>query len=88
MALNGVNGIKREYIAQMQFSMWVTGLSAWNFVNYDPRMPAGKEIVHVLVEQDAEYMKRFDDLIPEFIERMDADLKTLGIKFGNQWRNI
>ncbi|MDE9540231.1 lambda exonuclease family protein [Xenorhabdus bovienii] len=88
MALRGVDGIKREYIAQMQFSMWVTGLSAWNFVNYDPRMPAGKEIVHVLVEQDAEYMKRFDDLIPEFIERMDADLKTLGIKFGNQWRNI
>ncbi|MDE9463583.1 lambda exonuclease family protein [Xenorhabdus bovienii] len=88
MALNGVNGIKREYIAQMQFSMWVTGLSAWNFVNYDPRMPAGKEIVHVLVERDAEYMKQFDELIPEFIERMDANLKTLGIKFGNQWRNI
>ncbi|MCP9270305.1 YqaJ viral recombinase family protein [Xenorhabdus sp. XENO-1] len=85
MALNGVDGIKREYIAQMQFSMWVTGLSAWNFVNYDPRMPAEKEIVHVLVERDVEYMKQFDELIPQFVERMDVHLETLGIEFGNQW---
>ncbi|WP_237388039.1 lambda exonuclease family protein [Xenorhabdus sp. Sc-CR9] len=86
MALNGVNGIKREYMAQMQFSMWVTGLPAWHFINYDPRMPAGKEIVRVLVEQDPECASQFDDLIPEFIERMNAHLKTLGIEFGNQWK--
>ncbi|MFU2148987.1 YqaJ viral recombinase family protein, partial [Hafnia paralvei] len=34
--VNGV--IKPEYIAQCQYSMWVTGASGWYFANYDPRM--------------------------------------------------
>ncbi len=31
-------------------------------------------------------MQQFDELIPEFIEKMDDALKEVGFKFGDQWR--
>lgn len=85
LALNGIKAMKREYTAQVQYSMWVTNKDVWHFSNYDPRMPGGKEIVHIPVERDEKMMEKFDELIPEFIEKMDAGLSKLGIKFGNQW---
>ncbi len=85
LALNGIDAMKKEYVAQVQYSMWVTGKDIWHFANFDPRMPAGKEIAYFLVERDEKMMKEFDELVPEFIEVMDQGLNKLGIKFGNQW---
>lgn len=85
LALNGIKAMKKEYTAQVQYSMWVTNKDVWHFSNYDPRMPGGKEIVHIPVERDEKMMEKFDELIPEFIEKMDAGLRKLDIKFGNQW---
>ena len=76
--------IKPEYIKQIQFSMWVTGLSKWYFCSYDPRFnkfPLGiREI-----QTDKEMQERFDKEVPEFIFEMDALLKQSGIKWGEQW---
>lgn len=85
LALNGIDAMKKEYVAQVQYSMWVTGKDIWHFANFDPRMPAGKEIAYFPVERDEKMMKEFDELVPEFIEVMDQGLNKLGIKFGNQW---
>ncbi|HFU3228468.1 TPA: lambda exonuclease family protein [Proteus mirabilis] len=85
LALNGIKAMKKEYTAQVQYSMWVTNKDVWHFSNYDPRMPGGKEIVHIQVERDEKMMEKFAELIPEFIEKMDAGLNKLGIQFGNQW---
>ncbi|MBD2827126.1 YqaJ viral recombinase family protein [Xenorhabdus sp. 5] len=86
LALNGINAMKKEYIAQVQYSMWITGKSVWHFANYDPRMPGGKEIVHMPIYRNEDMMKEFDEQIPEFIEKMDEGLNKLGVEFGNQWR--
>ena len=80
----GFDAIKYYYMAQVQFSMWVTGKDAWYFANYDPRMKR-EGIHHVLVERDQDYMKKFDDMVPEFIEKMDLSLSEIGFKFGEQW---
>lgn len=85
LALNGIKAMKKEYTAQVQYSMWVTNKDVWHFSNYDPRMPGGKEIVHIQVERDEKMMEKFDELIPEFIEKMDEGLNKLDIQFGNQW---
>lgn len=83
--LNGFDGIKADYMAQVQFSMWVTGKDGWHFANYDPRMK--REGIHsVIVERDPEFIARFEDNVPEFIERMDEKLKELGFEFGEQWQ--
>jgi hypothetical protein len=65
--------------------MWVTGKDAWFFANYDPRMRR-EGIHHVIVERDPEFMAKFDDMVPDFIEKMDQALEVVGFSFGDQWR--
>lgn len=83
--LGGFDAIKSAYMAQVQFSMWVTGKDAWFFANYDPRMKR-EGIHHVVVERDEKYMAEFDEMVPEFIEKMDEALAEIGFVFGEQWR--
>ncbi|MDU5747800.1 MAG: YqaJ viral recombinase family protein [Haemophilus parainfluenzae] len=83
--LGGFDAIKSEYMAQVQFSMWVTGKDAWYFANYDPRMKR-EGIHHVIVERDEKFMADFEEMVPEFIEKMDESLAAIGFSFGDQWR--
>ena len=69
----------------VQYSMWVTRKDARYFANYDPRMK--REGLHyVVVERDENYMASFDEMVPEFIEKMDEALAEIGFVFGEQWR--
>lgn len=83
--LGGFDAIKSAYMAQVQYSMWITGRDAWYFANYDPRMKR-EGIHHVVVERDEKYMSDFSQMVPEFIEKMDEALAEIGFKFGEQWR--
>jgi len=83
--LGGFDAIKSDYMAQVQYSMWVANKDAWYFANYDPRMRR-EGIHHVIVERDPEFMGKFDDMVPEFIEKMDEALAEVGFAFGDQWR--
>lgn len=83
--LGGFEAIKSAYMAQVQFSMWVTGKDAWYFSNYDPRMRR-EGLHHVIVERDEKYMEDFTEAVPEFIEKMDMALAEIGFTFGEQWR--
>lgn len=84
--LGGFDAIKSDYMAQVQFSMWVTGKDGWHFANWDPRMK--REGLHgVIVERDDKYMNKFNETVPEFIEKMDESLSVIGFEFGEQWRN-
>ena len=84
--LNGK--IKPEYIVQVQFSMWVTGWSYWNFCSYDNRMRGSiNNRLHVIkIERDEKMMRQFDEKIPAFISKMDEALNKLGFAFGDQWK--
>lgn len=83
--LGGFDAIKSAYMAQVQYSMWVTGKDAWFFANYDPRMKR-EGIHHVVVERDEKFMEEFDRHVPDFIEKMDLALAEIGFTFGDQWR--
>ncbi|WP_440864579.1 lambda exonuclease family protein [Symbiopectobacterium purcellii] len=83
--LGGLDAVKSMYMAQVQFSMWVTGKDAWYFANYDPRMKR-EGIHHVVIERDETYMSDFNEMVPDFIEKMDLSLNEIGFKFGEQWR--
>ncbi|RTP29348.1 exonuclease, partial [Enterobacter hormaechei] len=43
-------------------------------------------IHHVVVERDPQYMTDFNEMVPEFIEKMDEALAEIGFTFGEQWR--
>ncbi|EET3060497.1 exonuclease [Escherichia coli] len=41
---------------------------------------------YVVIERDENYMASFDEMVPEFIEKMDEALAEIGFVFGEQWR--
>lgn len=82
--LGGFDAIKSEYMAQIQYSLWVSGKDAWYFANYDPRMKR-EGLHHVVVERDQKFMEEFDEMVPEFIGKMDESLAEIGFVFGEQW---
>lgn len=79
--------IKPAYQWQYQYAMRVTGADEWDFVQYDPRMKTKPQKI-LTVKIDPEKQKKFDDMVPQFIEDMDAMLKKLGVTFGDQWVRI
>lgn len=76
--------IKKEYIEQCQYSMWVTGYEAWYFASYDHRVK-GKKLHHVLIERDQSFMDKYDLAEKNFIDDMDLMLDKMGVEFGSQW---
>lgn len=83
--LGGLDAVKKEYIAQVQYSMWVSGCDQWWFSNYDPRMR--RENMHsIIINKDNEIHDLFEVKIPGFIQKMDESLELLGFTFGDQWR--
>lgn len=76
--------IKSDYIWQYQYTLRVTGLNQWDFVQFDPRMKK-KPIKILTVDRDDEKQKTFDDAVPQFISDMDKMLERAGVKFGDQW---
>jgi len=76
--------IKKEYIEQCQYSMWVTGYEGWYFANYDPRITT-KKLHWVLINRDQAFMDKYDEAEKNFIRDMDSMLGKLDLKFGQQW---
>ena len=62
-----------EYKSQVQGSMYVTGLSKWDFLSYRP------EINHLLVtvEYDEVFTSKLDEYLTEFIGEMDEKLNKI-----------
>jgi hypothetical protein len=77
--------IKQEYISQVQFGLWVTGWEAWDFTSYHPRMKKNM-VAFVTIERDPVMMEYFDNEIPKFIFEMDKLLSSIGVEFGDQWK--
>lgn len=51
-----MNGMPDEHMAQLQAGMWVCDLPAWDFVSYDPRMPAHLRLYVQTIPRDDIYI--------------------------------
>jgi hypothetical protein len=76
--------IKKEYLEQCQYSMWITGYNGWYFAKYDPRVKS-HNLHYVLIERDQKYMDKYNKAEPAFIRDMDIMLEKMGVSFGDQW---
>jgi putative phage-type endonuclease len=72
--------IKLEYIYQVQFSMWVSGLDTWDFASFDPRFKKNLLKFHT-IERDESLFERFKNEIGEFLIDMDAAVNKLALGF-------
>ena len=66
--------IRKEYHAQMQFNMWVTGRSMAHFVSYDPRFPTHMQLYVHPVELNNEMIDRFEEIVPGVLEEVERIL--------------
>jgi exodeoxyribonuclease (lambda-induced) len=78
--------IKLEYIYQVQFSLYVTRLEAWDFCSYDKRMMKNQMKI-VELTPDLKLFERFDNDIGEFILEMDKALSKIDLVYGEQWKS-
>ena len=81
----GNGNIKKEEVAQVDFSMWVTDYESWGFAKFDPRNVNCKKLHHVEVVRDQSKMDAIENGYNEFIEDMDLMLENMGLEFGMQW---
>jgi len=61
------NQLPPDYVAQVHFSMFVTGFEQWNFVSYRRNFPA----LHVRVERDENVMDTISTIMEAFIVRFE-----------------
>lgn len=59
--------LPRDYIAQVQFSLFVTGFKTWHFFSYSRQFPS----LHLVVERDERFQAALNEAIDMFIERLD-----------------
>lgn len=55
-----------RYVAQVQGSMYVTGMKQWDFFSYHPEMPP----YLITVNRDERFMKAIDKELEDFIDKM------------------
>ena len=78
------DAVRPEYEAQVQWSMWVSGLESWAYASFDPRMKT-QMLKTITYERDEDMMNLFNEIVPAFISEMDSALSKIGIKWGSQW---
>lgn len=76
--------VKKEYIYQVQFCMYVTGFEYWDFCSYDKRFIKNMLKI-VTVKKDSSIFQMFENEIPLFVSEMDAMLERIDLKWGDQW---
>jgi len=70
--LEGV--VPKDYIVQVHFSMYVTGLKTWRFVSYARSYPK----LVLTVERDEKICATIAEALAGFYAKMDAALERLG----------
>lgn len=81
----GRGQIKKEEVAQVQFSLMVTGYESWGFAKFNPRNTNCKKLHYIEIERDEEMIANLERGLEEFVEDMDKALDNLGLQFGQQW---
>ncbi len=65
--------LPKDYVAQVQGSMFVTGFDHWHFFVYGRQLPA----LHVVVERDERFQTALAVAVADFIAALDAGMKRL-----------
>ena len=72
-----LDGMPKEHLPQVQGTMWITGRAYWDFVSFDPRMPAPLDLYIQRIPRDEDYIKALAEDVAKFIADADALLARL-----------
>jgi len=65
--------LPRQYQAQVQGQMWITGRNWCDFVSFDPRLTGNAQMFTIRVERDEIYIAELQEEVGQFLEEV-ADL--------------
>ena len=65
-----LNSMPPEHMAQIQGSLWITGRQWWDFVSFDPRMPAHLQLYINRVERDEKYIANLETEVIAFLNEV------------------
>lgn len=65
--------LPKEYVAQVQFSLFVTGFRVWHFFSYNRQFPP----LHLAVERDEEFQEAIGEAVEDFSNRLDVAIKCI-----------
>lgn len=69
--------IPKQYIAQVQGQMWITGRKWCDFVSFDPRLPANAQLFIVRVERDDEFISILEQEVIDFLSEVDDTVEFI-----------
>ena len=67
--------VPTEYMGQIQFSMWVTGLQLWDFILYTPEPEIPSQVV--TVEADPQHQAAFNLAVPKFLDELQLSVEAI-----------
>lgn len=63
--------VPKQYVAQVQGQMWITGRKWCDFVSYDPRLPDNAQIFITRVERDEKFIAELEQEIIDFTQEVN-----------------
>lgn len=66
--------VPRQYFAQVQGQMWVTGRQWCDFVSFDPRLPQNAQLFITRVPKDDAYIKDLEYELIEFLKEIEDEV--------------
>ena len=72
-----LNGMPPEHMAQIQGTLWITGRQWWDFVSFDPRLPAHLQIYIRRIERDGKYISDLETEVIAFLSEITETVEKL-----------
>lgn len=70
-------GLPKDYLAQVQGQLWVTGRQWCDFVSFDPRIDVKASYIQTRVYRDEEYIAELEEKVSIFVEEMKSMINKL-----------
>lgn len=67
--------VPKQYIAQVQGQLWITGRQYCDFVSYCAQLPVNAQIVIIRVERDDEYIAELEEEVTKFMQEVEEQVE-------------
>lgn len=65
--------VPRQYVAQVQGQMWITGRKWSDFISFDPRLPDNAKIIIIHVARDEAYIRNMEAEVTRFLSQVEEE---------------
>lgn len=79
--------VPRQYVAQVQGQMWITGRKWSDFISFDPRLPDNAKVIIIHVPRDDAYIAKMESEITRFLNQVEEECGFV-TNFNQESKNV